>query len=131
MAESLPIEAFLDGYPKPLRELAERLREIVLEAVPDVTERVRVGWRLIGYDLPVGRRSVYFAWVFPEAKHVHLGFVNGMLIDDGSGVLTGAGITKRARWLTFAPGDTIDVHVATELVRAAEAAARIPRSALA
>jgi len=103
----------------------------VLEAVPDVTERVRVGWRLIGYDLPVGRRSVYFVWVFPEAEHVHLGFVNGMLIEDGSGVLTGAGITKRARWLTFAPGDSIDVDLATGLVLAAEAAARIPRSALA
>jgi hypothetical protein len=131
MAESLPVEAFLDGYPPPLRSLAERLRSIVLEAVPDVTERVRVGWRLIGYDLPVGRRSVYFAWVFPEAEHVHLGFVNGMLIDDGSGGLSGAGITKRARWLTFAAGDSIDVRLATRLVLAAEAAARIPRSALA
>ncbi len=86
MADSLPVEAFLDGYPQPLRVLAERLREIVLGAVPDATERVRVGWRLIGYDLPVDRRTVYFAWVFPEAEHVHLGFVNGMLIDDGSGV---------------------------------------------
>jgi hypothetical protein len=131
MAESLPVEAFLEGYAEPLRVLAERLRSIVLEAVPDVKERVRVGWRLIGYDLPVGRRSVYFAWVFPEAEHVHLGFVNGMLIDDGSDVLTGAGITKRARWLTFAPGDSIDVELATNLVLAAEAAARIPRSALA
>jgi hypothetical protein len=131
MAESLPVEAFLEGYAEPLRVLAERLRSIVLEAVPDVKERVRVGWRLIGYDLPVGRRSVYFAWVFPEADHVHLGFVNGMLIDDGSGVLTGVGITKRARWLTFAPGDSIDVELATNLVLAAEAAARIPRSALA
>jgi hypothetical protein len=131
MAESLPVEAFLEGYAEPLRVLAERLRSIVLEAVPDVKERVRVGWRLIGYDLPVGRRSVYFAWVFPEAEHVHLGFVNGMLIDDGSGVLTGVGITKRARWLTFAPGDSIDVELATKLVLDAEAAARIPRSALA
>jgi hypothetical protein len=103
----------------------------VLEAIPDVTERVRVGSRLIGYDLPVGRRTVYFAWVFPEAEHVHAGFVNGMLIDDGSGVLTGAGITKRARWLTFASGDSIDVELTTELVLVAEAAARIPRSALA
>ena len=131
MAESLPVEAFLDGYSPPLRDLAERLRSVVLEAVPHVTERVRVGWRLIGYDLPVGPRSVYFAWVFPEAEHVHLGFVSGMLIDDGSDVLSGARITKRARWLTFAPGDSIDIDLATGLVLAAEAAARLPRSALA
>jgi len=131
MADSLPVEAFLDGFPPPHRELAERLRAIILDAVPTATERVRVGWRLIGYDLPIGRRSVFFAWVFPEAEHVHLGFPQGVLIDDRRGAMSGAGITKRARWLTFRPGDPIDEDLATELVLAAEGVARIPRSALA
>ena len=35
-------------------------------AKPEGIERVRTGWRLIGYDLPVGRRTRYFAWVAPE-----------------------------------------------------------------
>ena len=131
MPDSLPVEAFLDGFPPAHRELAERLRAILLRAVPEATERVRVGWRLIGYDLPIGRRSLFFAWVFPEAAHVHLGFPSGVLIDDPRGVLAGAGITKRARWLTFRPGDPIDEDLAIELVHAAAAVARIPRSALA
>ncbi len=126
----MPVEVFLDGYSPAHRAVAERLRTIIRRAVPDATERVRVGWRLIGFDLPVGRRSVFFAWVFPEVEHVHLGFPAGVLIDDPRGVMSGAGITKRARWLTWKTGDAIDEALATELVLAAEAVARLPRGAL-
>jgi len=126
----MPVEAFLDGFSPAHRAIAERLRQIVLDAVPDATERVRVGWRLIGFDLPVGRRSVFFAWVFPEKEHVHLGFPAGVVIDDPAGVMRGAGITKRARWLTWQTGDPIDAELATQLVLAAAAVARLPRGAL-
>jgi hypothetical protein len=126
----MPVEVFLDGFSPAHRAIAERLRSIVQRAVPDATERVRVGWRLIGFDLSIGRRSVFFAWVFPEAEHVHLGFPAGVLIDDPGGVMSGTGITKRARWLTYKTGDPIDEGLATELVLAAEAVARLPRSAL-
>src|SRR5258705_4809187 len=129
--DSLPVDAFLDGFSPAHRAIAERLRSIVLEAVPGATERVRVGWRLIGFDLPIGRRSVFFAWVFPEQEHVHLGFPARVIVDDPRGVMSGVGITKRARWLTYATGDPIDPDLPTELVLAAEAVARLPRGALA
>ena len=131
MPDSLPVEVFLDGFSPAHRAIANELRSIVKRAVPDATERVRVGWRLIGFDLPVGRRSAFFAWVFPELEHVHLGFPAGVLIDDPNRVMSGAGITKRARWLTYATGDRIDAALATRLVLAAEAVARLPRGALA
>jgi len=127
----MPVEVFLDGFSPAHRAIANELRSIVKRAVPDATERVRVGWRLIGFDLPVGRRSAFFAWVFPELEHVHLGFPAGVLIDDPNRVMSGAGITKRARWLTYATGDRIDAALATRLVLAAEAVARLPRGALA
>jgi hypothetical protein len=56
--DRIPPREFLAPYPQPIRETAERLRRIVRKAAPDAIERVRLGWRLIGYDLPVGRRSV-------------------------------------------------------------------------
>ena len=108
MSDSIPPEAFLAGYPEPMRAIARELREIVRRTTPEAIERVRIGWRLIGYDLPVGRRSVYFCWVAPEPGHVHLGFVDGVAMRDRDGVMRGAGVTKKARWLTFRPGDPID-----------------------
>jgi len=59
--DHIPPDAFLETYPPGIREVAELLRSVVKKAAPDAIERVRLGWRLIGYDLPLGRRTVYFA----------------------------------------------------------------------
>jgi len=50
-ADPIPPEAFLAGYPDDIRAMAEILRGVVRRAVPDAVERVRSGWRLIGFDL--------------------------------------------------------------------------------
>ena len=127
--DSIPAEAFLTSYPPPIMALGQRLRWVVKRGVPDAIERVRPGWRLIGYDLPVRRQGVFFAWVWPELEHVHLGFPHGILMDDARGELKGAGITKKARWLTYEPGDRIDEPQALALVEEAVRVALIPRSA--
>ncbi len=132
MSDPIPPEALLAGFPPPMGDLAERLRVIVRSAVPELIERVRVGWRLIGYDVPVGRRSAYFAWILPEATHVHLGFPRGVLLDDESGVLLGRGITKQARWFTLrGPGDVAEERFTAFVRSAADAAglAGSPRAA--
>jgi hypothetical protein len=117
--ETIPPEALLAGYPPPLVAIAEELRHIVRAARPDAIERVRPGWRLIGYDLARGKRLTFFAWVAAESKHAHLGFKQGWLMRDPNGALTGRGITKRARWLTFQPGDRLDAAHLTTLVHEA------------
>ncbi len=128
----LPPEALLADYPPPMASLAEGLRRIVREAVPESVERVRPGWRVIGYDLPLGRRSAFFAWVMPERRHVHLGFPKGVLLDDPAGALEGAGITKAARWFTLREPDDLDDERLARFVLAAAAAARLsaPEQAL-
>jgi hypothetical protein len=126
-SDDLPVDVFLDGYAPPIRELAQSLREAVLRFTPEATERVRVGWRIVGFDLPIRGRSGYFAWVFPERQHVHLGFPHGHRLVPRPGVLDGEGITKRARWLTFEPGDRIDEAVVRELLLEAAALVGIPR----
>jgi uncharacterized protein YdhG (YjbR/CyaY superfamily) len=125
----MPVDVFLDGFPPPMRAIAEELREVVRAATPEAIERVRLGWRLLAYDLPVKRRGVFFAWVGPEAKHVHLGFPWGVRMTDADRRLRGAGITKRARWLTFVPGDPIDRPLLEALVLEAAALAGLPRTA--
>ena len=125
--DTLPPEALLADFPPPHQELGQSLREIVMHAVPDALERVRPGWRLIGYDLPIRRRGVFFAWIWPEPEHVHLGFPRGIDMDDPLGELRGERITKLARWLTYSPGDTIDAEQATRLVQEAARVALLPR----
>jgi hypothetical protein len=110
--ESVPPELFLSGYRAEIRELAERLRDVVHEAVPDAIERVRVGWRIIGFDIPVGRRTRYFAFVAPEPEHVHLGWEPGIWMADPEGILRGAHLKlKRVRFVTYRPGDDIPTDV--------------------
>jgi hypothetical protein len=99
-----------------MQAIAQRLRAIVTATVPDAVERVRPGWRLIGYDLPIGRKLVYFAYVAPEIEHVHLGFEHGWAMRDPDRLLHGEGITKQVRWLTFRAGDRIPRERCRELI---------------
>ncbi len=127
MDDPFPPEALLAAYPPSMAALAEGLRRIVRAAVPESIERVRVGWRVVGYDLPVGRRSVYYAWIMPEREHVHLGFPKGVLLDDPDGALGGRGVTKAARWFTLHEPDDLADEGLGRFVRAAAAVARLSR----
>jgi hypothetical protein len=128
--DGLPPEAFLDGYPDDVRAIAEILRGVVRRAVPDVIERVRPGWRLIGYDLPIRRRGVYFAWVAPEPVHVHLGWQHGTLLDDPERRLEGAHLRlRKVRFVTFRPGDEIDEAPLVAFTQEAARIASLPRDA--
>ncbi len=125
----VPVEAFLEGFSPPMREIAVRLRTIVRRELPDAEERVRLHWHLLGYHVPLKRRGAFVAWVGPEATHVHLGFPMGVLIDDPEGFLAGRGVTKLARWLTYRSLDEVDEAVAVRFLRAAVAVAGLPRAA--
>src|SRR6187455_3461966 len=120
---SIPPELFLATYSPNIQDIAERLRGVVREAVPEAIERVRSGWRLIGYDIPVGRRTRYFAFVAPEPNHVHLGFEYGIWMSDPDRILRGAHLQlKKVRYVTYEPGDEIPTDA---LVRFTEEAAEL------
>ena len=126
-ADPIPPEVFLAGYPDMIGEPAETLRAIVRRAVPEAIERVRPGWRLIGYDLPLGRRTAYFAYIALEPIHVHLGFEHGILMADPHRLLEGAHLgLRRVRFLTFRPGDAIPEAASIDLVREAARVAALP-----
>jgi len=121
----LPPEALLARFSPERIATADLLRALVRRVVPEVVERVRPGWGLIGYDLPVGRRMVYFAFVWPEVEHVHLGFEYGIHMDDPDGRLQGRG--RKIRWVTAVrPGD-VDPRTVEPLVREAARVASMSR----
>ncbi len=127
--DEIPPDAFLASYPDDIRALADRLRNLVRRAVPDAIERVRPGWRLIGYDVPRGRRQSYFAYVAPEPIHVHLGFEHGILLTDPDRVLEGAHLDlRKVRYVTYRPGDDVPEPVLERLTREAARLASLSRA---
>jgi len=128
-SEFLPVDAFLAGYPDGILAAANTLRSIVRRAVPDAIERVRPGWRLIGYDVPLGRRKAYFAYVAPENGHVHLGFEHGIFMADPDGVLEGAHLRlRKIRFVTLQPGQPIPDSLLVKLTREAARIAAMTRA---
>ena len=122
--ESVPPELFLSGYSDEIRDVAERLCDVVRDAVPESIERVRTGWRLIGYDIPVGRQTRYFAWVWPEPEHVHLGWQFGIWMSDPDGILRGDHLNlRKVRYVTYQPGEPIPTDVLMGYTREAAALA--------
>ena len=88
-------EEFLADYPPNIRELAEALRRLIHDSVPNIAEAVYPGWHLIGYrqlDRPGGR---YFAFVAPLPTEVRLGFEYGVALSDPHGLLEGEGSQVR------------------------------------
>ncbi len=106
--DTFPPELLMERYSPGIRRSVERLRKVVKKAVPDAIERVRPGWGLIGYDVPVGKGTRYFAFVWPEPEHAHLGFEYGIWMDDPDNILRGAHIKlRKVRFVTYEPGEPI------------------------
>ena len=126
--EPIPPEILLDDVPPELGRIGQRLRDLVHETLPDAIERVRPGWRIIGYDLPVGpRRTVFFAWILPQQEHIHLGFVHGLALDDPLRLLDGQPGVKFARWTTFERPDQLVEDPLRALLEQAAFVAGLPR----
>jgi hypothetical protein len=114
------IHEFLELYPPRIVSQVEVLRGLVLRAVPTTVERLRPGWKLIGYDLPMSKRVSYFAWIWPQFEHVHVGWEVGTLLSDPRGLLGGADINlKKVRYLTYAPGERIPSRLVIDFTREA------------
>jgi hypothetical protein len=105
------ITEFLAFYPRPIAEQAMALRGLVREAVPEAVERLRPGWRLIGYDLPI-----------------HIGWQTGTLMSDPRRLLRGAHLKlRKVRYLTYAPREPIEPGPVIEFTRDPARIASLPR----
>ncbi|MBX3080740.1 MAG: DUF1801 domain-containing protein [Anaerolineae bacterium] len=88
-------EEFLVSYHPVVQAAARKLRALVIQTVPEALEAVRVGWVLIGYRIPMGKKAPYFGYVAPLEDRAVLGFEFGYLLDDPEGLLTGKGSQVR------------------------------------
>lgn len=118
-------EEFLADYPLELVELAQCLRTIIRQTVPNVLERVYPGWRLIGYRVTVEKKDVYFGFIAPSHERLLLGFEWGILAHDPAGLLQGDG--KQVRYVPVAGTENIREPEFRALIVEAIRVAALPR----
>src|ERR1700716_4414733 len=93
------VDTFLKGYPPPVREIAVKAREAILSVMPDATEKVYPGWKVIQYGAGADMKSVY-AVLSPQRERVNLGLANAVDLEDPDGLLEGDGKASRHVQLT-------------------------------
>ncbi len=125
--DGLTVDELLAPLHPRLRDAAEEFRALVRRVIPDAIERVRPGWRIIGYDVPFGRRNAYFAFVWGEPEHVHLGFEYGAFMDDPDRVLGGSDL-RQVRFVTVTGPGQIPEPILEKLLLDAARLARMPRA---
>ena len=93
-------------------EMLARLRELILEAAPDVTEE----WK---WDSPVWSQNGLVCSAAAFKDHVKLNFFKGASLKDPQGLFNSGLDAKATRSIDFYAGDDIDEAVLTDLIRAA------------
>jgi hypothetical protein len=107
-------DELLADHPDAVVAAAQRLRDVLLEAQPDLAERARTGWHSINYTHPL---AGFVCALFPYANRVDLVFEHGALLPDPAGHLTGE--TRQVRTLRLRPDDGVDPGVVVEFLDAA------------
>jgi hypothetical protein len=107
-------EEILAGHSPAVRELAEGLRRLIKEAVPEASEAAYPVWHAIGYRHPT---SGYFCGIFPQADSVDLAFEYGVLLPDPGGLLIGKG--KQVRYVHLSAGDPVPGQPIRDMIEAA------------
>jgi hypothetical protein len=108
----------IDNYIKGLNDwrgkMTARLRKLILDAAPELTEE----WK---WDTPVWsyKGNVVAAGVFKD--HVKLNFFKGASLEDPSGLFNAGLEAKATRAIDIAEGEEIDEGGLKELIRTAVA----------
>jgi len=115
------VDTFLKGYSPQVREIAVRAREVILSVLPDATEKVYPGWKVIQYATGANMKSV-FAAISPQRERVNLGLAGGIHLPDPDGLLEGDG--KAIRHIKLTSPEAAGAPAVRELVRGALQALR-------
>lgn len=110
----MQVEELLGSHTPPIREIAERLRWLIRETVPEAEERVSWGWHAIGYAHP---EAGYVGGIFPRDDVVKLCFKWGASLPDPAGILSGN--QKRVRYVEIGDIAELPGRAIVDLLHAA------------
>jgi hypothetical protein len=114
MIPSQRISDYIAGLNDWRGEMLARLRKLVHEAAPDITEE----WK---WDTPVWSQkgNVVAGGVFKD--HIKLNFFKGASLEDPQGLFNAGLEAKATRAIDFNEGNQIDESALKDLIRAAVA----------
>jgi hypothetical protein len=93
-------EKFLAAQSSETQHIANAIRAFIKRTIPDVIERVYVGWGVIGYRVRREKREAYIAYINPHEDFATIGFEYGAALDDPDGLLENENL-KQVRFITF------------------------------
>lgn len=107
----ISVNDFFDFLPENELKVVTYLREIVLDCIPECTEK-------LSYNVPYYSKHSRICFIWPpsvpwgntQIKGVQLGFCNGHLIDDEIGYLD-RGTRKQVFWKEFNKTEDIDIYL--------------------
>ncbi len=109
------VDRLLAQHPPAIQAIERGLRALVRDELPDGTERVDFGNRLIAFGRSGGMRDLLFA-IIAHKEHVNLQLADGVDLPDPDDLIEGTG--KRIRHVkVHAPSD-VDRPEVRAVVRA-------------
>jgi hypothetical protein len=100
-----------------VREIALRLRELIVEVYPDVVEVPWPKQRIIGYGVGPKKMSEHFCYIGAFRAHVNLGFYYGAQLADPEHLLQGTG--KKLRHVKVREVEEVDRPALRQLLQLA------------
>ncbi len=106
------VEEFLDFLPEDELKITEILRELIINCIPDVTEK-------LSYNVPYYKRKKNICFLWPASillgkkktyEGVRFGFVNGHLLNDDINYLY-KGARKQVYWKDFTSVTKMDLEI--------------------
>lgn len=85
----------LSGSSVEITEIANRLRDLIINMYPDVVEVPWPKQRIIGYGVGPKKMTEHFCYLGLHLNHVNLGFYYGAKLPDPQGLLEGTGKSMR------------------------------------
>jgi hypothetical protein len=110
-SDNIKPEDILAEHTPEVRALAESLRQLIRETVPNAIELAYPVWHGIGYR---HAECGYFCGIFPQKRGVKLGFEFGVLLPDPNGLLEGDG--KQVKYVNIKISKDIQVGAIKKLL---------------
>src|SRR3954451_21249568 len=105
------VDAYLDGLPPWQRATLSRVRDLVHEADPDVSETIKRTVR--PYFVLDGNICAFLA----AKDHVNVFVYDGAIVPDPAGIITAGHDNETARTIAIREGEAINARAFTALIK--------------